>query len=98
MDLTQQTELLNAALRLAERHGYNQVRRDDLARALGLSPTRVSQLVTANTLPSAILRAAVAQRNLLVIAQGLALRHRIAVNAPYDLRRDAAVSIIGGKS
>jgi hypothetical protein len=88
-------EVLAHALKMAERYGYENIRRDELAAVSRVSAGRVSQLWTAAALRTAVMREAVARQNLRVVAQGLALRHSVAVNAPYSLRRAAADSIVG---
>jgi AcrR family transcriptional regulator len=88
-------EIMAAALRLAADVGYTHVTRDDIALAAGCSPALVSEIFgTVKNLRRAMMRAAVANHVLPVIAQGLALRDPHALRAPAELRAEAAGSII----
>lgn len=87
-------EIMAAALRIACDLGYNRVTRDDIALAAGCTPALVSELFgTMVATRRSILRAAVANHVLPVIAQGLALRDPHALRAPAELRALATGSI-----
>ena len=86
--------ILTHALRLAERHGFEAVYRDELAAKAKVSPSLISKYWTAPQLREAILLAAIEQKNLGVLAQGLARRHPVARAAPLSLRRAAARKIV----
>lgn len=92
---TRQRDIITAALRMAERHGYAAVTRDQIADAAGCSPGLVS--VHFGTMPQlrrAIMGEAIRTRALAVIAQGLAARDKRAMGAPEELRREAVVSLM----
>jgi AcrR family transcriptional regulator len=89
-------EILAAAVRLSVTTGYTRVTRNDIALAAGCSPALVSEMFgTVVCLRRDIMRAAVANHVLPVIAQGLALRDPHALRAPAELRVLAAESITG---
>jgi hypothetical protein len=88
-------EILAAAVRLACDVGYTHVTRDAIALAAGCSPALVSEMFgTMCATRRVIMRAAVANHVLPVIAQGLALRDPHALRAPAELRVLAAESLI----
>ena len=86
--------LLEAALTLAARHGYENVTRNMIAAESGCSGALVSWHWTASELHTAILTRAVDVAQLDVLAQGLALRHPVALAAPEALRRAAADTLV----
>lgn len=87
-------ELLAAGLTLAAAKGYQRVSRADLAQAVGVAEGTVSlHFGTMKQFRRSLMRAAVDQRNLAVLAQGLAMRDAVACEAPADLRDEAANSI-----
>jgi AcrR family transcriptional regulator len=89
-------DILAAALRVSVTVGYNRITRDDIALAAGCSPALVSEMFgTMTCMRRALMRAAVANAVLPVIAQGLALRDPHALRAPAELRAAAAASITG---
>jgi AcrR family transcriptional regulator len=89
-------DILAAALRVSVTVGYNRITRDDIALAAGCSPALVSEMFgTMTCMRRSLMRAAVANAVLPVIAQGLALRDPHALRAPAELRAAAAASITG---
>jgi AcrR family transcriptional regulator len=87
-------EIIAAGLLLAVAKGYQQVSRADLAQAVGVAEGTVSlHFGTMKQFRRSLMRAAVNQRNLAVLAQGLAMRDAEACKAPADLRDEAANSI-----
>jgi AcrR family transcriptional regulator len=87
-------EIIAAGLALAAAKGYQQVSRADLAEAVGVVESNVSRhFGTMKQFRRSLMRAAVNQRNLAVLAQGLAMRDAVACEAPADLRAEAANSI-----
>ena len=87
-------ELLEVALKLAVRKGFNKVDRVGVADAAKCSVALVSHhLGNANDLPDLVMAFAIEKRNLRVIAQGLSFRHPLALAAPEDLRKRAADSV-----
>lgn len=87
-------EIITAGLALAMLHGYHRVTREQLAQTTGLATGTVNSVFgTMHQFQRAVMRHAVEQRNLAVIAQGLALRDPIARRAPDDLKNAAADSL-----
>ena len=91
---TRRQQLIALALPLAEKHGFEHVTRAMIGEAAGCSASLPSQYWTAYDLRTAILEEAIRTRCLPVIAQGLAARHPVAVNASLPLRQAAARSIL----
>lgn len=89
-------DIMAAALRVATDVGYNRITRDDIALAAGCSPALISEIFgTMVCLRRAMVRAAVANHVLPVVAQALALRDPHALRAPAELRELAAASLTG---
>ena len=93
--MTQRDTLIDAGLRLAATHGYDRVSRAMLAREAGVSETLLSYYWPAAQWRDELMRAAVRDEVLTVIAQGLVERDPIALAAPLDLRVRAAEGIVG---
>jgi AcrR family transcriptional regulator len=88
-------DIMAAALRVSVTVGYNRITRDDIALAAGCSPALVSEMFgTMVCMRRALMRAAVANAVLPVIAQGLALRDPHALRAPAELRAEAARAML----
>lgn len=84
-------ELLDAALRLAEREGWSNLTRDGIARSAGVSYALVTvRLGTMEAIRRSVMRAAVRMRCVAVVAEGLALKDRQALKADPSLRELAA--------
>lgn len=84
-------ELLRCAVALAEADGYTNITREAIAREAGVSEALVSaRLGTMPAMRRAVMRAAVTEEVLAVVAQGLAARDAHAMKAPEALRRRAA--------
>lgn len=87
--------ILNAALEQAKTDGFQWITRDAVAEAAGVSPATVNTAYgTMRGLKRAVLQAAVDRNVLEVVAQGLAERHEIVMNAPEDVRRRAAAAMV----
>lgn len=83
-------QILTAAVKLAEEHGYSKITRDQIAAAAGCAPGLVSHyFATMPQLRRAIMRAAVKAVNLAVIAQGLGVGDPHAKKAPTDVKTKA---------
>lgn len=81
--------LLQAALDLAARQGWHSLTHESIATVAGVSPSLVKvRLGTIADVRRAVMRAAVKQRCVRVVAQGLAVNDRAARAADYLLRRD----------
>lgn len=84
-------ELLNVAVSVAEARGWRVMTRDCIAVAAGVSPALISaRLGTMDALRRSVMRAAVRQRVVAVVAEGLAAGDAQARKAPDDLKRLAA--------
>ena len=84
-------EIIAAGLSLAAAKGYQRVSRADLAQAVSVAEGTVSlHFGTMAQFRRSLMRAAVHQRNLAVLAQGLAARDHEALKAPASLRDAAA--------
>lgn len=82
--------LLAAALQAALAHGWGKVTREQIAAQAGVSPALVSaRLGTMDAMRRSVMRAAVRQRCLPVIAQGLVARNAHALAADAGLRQEA---------
>jgi AcrR family transcriptional regulator len=93
--MSSRATILEAAMPLAERHGYQHVSRAMIAAATGVSETLVSYYWTpADAFHSAILERAASTGNLRVLAQGLIARHPAALAAPRAIRVAAAKAIL----
>lgn len=87
--------ILNAALEQAKTDGFQWITRDAVAEAAGVSPGTVNTAYgTMRELKRAVLQAAVDRGVLEVVAQGLADRHPIALEAPEDVRRAALAAMM----
>ena len=88
-------EILAAALDTARAVGYRHVSREAIAALAGCSPGLVSSYFgTMPALRRAIMSAAIARRDLTVLAQGLAAGDSKAKAAPEELRRAAAETLV----
>ena len=88
-------EILAAALDTARMVGYRHVSREAIAATAGCSPGLVSAYFgTMPALRRAIMSAAIARRDLVVLAQGLAAGNSKAKAAPEALRRAAAETLV----
>ena len=93
------TEILQAAVRLAESHGLNEVSREQVAELAKCSTGLVNNYFgTMQLLRRAVVGEAVRVRNLVIIAQALvatdAKTKALARRAPDDLKREALDSLM----
>lgn len=94
---TRPTEILAAAIKLAHRHGYATLSREQIADAARCSPATVSHVF--GTMPQmrrAIMGEAIRLRDAKIVAQGIAIRDSRALKADATLRAAAAESIRHG--
>lgn len=83
--------ILNRATQLAQRNGYQQITREDVADAAQVSPSLISfHFHSMEHLRNEILRKAVAEENLKIVAQGLVTGHAVALKAPLRIKKAAA--------
>ena len=86
------TDILRAAVDVARVQGYDRMQRADIADAAGVSPSLVtSYFNTMNQLRRDVMRHAVKERVLEVIAQGLVARDPHAQKADPDLQHRAMI-------
>jgi AcrR family transcriptional regulator len=84
-------QLIDVALALAATDGLRQLTRERIAQTAGVSPALVSaRLGTMEQLRRSVMRAAVRQRVVPVVAEGLAVRDKHAQAADEELRALAA--------
>ncbi len=87
--------ILNVAVGMAKSAGYNKITRDKIAEGAGVSMGLVTRYFgTMSQLKTAIMRRAVKQGILEIIAQGLANGDDHAKNAPIELKTEAAAFLI----
>lgn len=84
-------QILDRALELSKQRGYLAITRDLVATSADVSPALVSHYFAGmDGLRREVMRAAVKRECLLVLAQGIANRHPVALRAPRALRAQAA--------
>jgi AcrR family transcriptional regulator len=88
---TRRELILEAAMRVAEKVGYNRVTREQIALAAGVAKATVSlRLGTMEKTRQTLMKRAVAVGHAAVVAQGLALRDKYALKASEELKKRAA--------
>lgn len=89
--MTTKLKILSAALDLSAKKGYQNISRAEVANAAGVATGLVNYYFeTMAELRKAIMRAAINQPHLQVVAQGLSTRDIIALNAPPDIKVSAS--------
>jgi len=87
--------ILNVAVDMAKTAGYNRITRDKIAEGAGVSMGLVTHYFgTMSQLRTAIMRRAVKQGILEIIAQGLANGDDHAKNAPVELKMEATALLL----
>lgn len=82
--------ILSAALSLAARNGYNRITRDAIAQAADCAPGLVSNYFgTMTALRRDIMRAAIREQELAVVAQGIVAKDPHALKASPELKQQA---------
>jgi AcrR family transcriptional regulator len=85
-----QQQILDEALRSAEVYGYTNITRQMIADHLDIAPGLVSHYCgTMDELRRTVMRHAVQQERLRVVAQGIIAKHPVAMRAPRELRARA---------
>lgn len=88
------TQILDAALKLAQAEGFGIVSRDKIAKVLECAPGTVSHhFGTMTQFRRALMRHAIEKENLAVLAQGLAAKNEHAQKAPAGLKKRALASL-----
>lgn len=91
-------DILERALTLAGRHGYLQITRKQIVDAVGVSgPVLNHHFGTMTQFRRQLMRFAIAQNCLAVVAQGLAAGDPQARKAPESLRQRAAASLLSSR-
>lgn len=92
---TQREDLIAAALAVARRDGYATMTREAIASEAGCSTGQVTTVLgTMPQLRRAVMRAAVARRDLQVIAQGIVAKDAHVRAAPLELRQRALQEVL----
>jgi AcrR family transcriptional regulator len=93
--LERKASILDAALRMSRLHGYQNVTRADISGAAGCSEALVSSYFgTMPTLRRTVVRAAIKQRDLGIIAQALVAKDPHAQKVPVELRVEALATLV----
>lgn len=88
-------QILAAAVTLAKRSGFRKLTRDGIAKAAKVSTGLVSNYFgSMDNMRDEVMRVAVRDDILPIIAQGVAERNRIALKAPADVRRRAIAGLL----
>lgn len=88
--------ILQAAMQIAERTGYLNMTRSEIARQANVSVGLVNRYyVTMARLRNAVMHEAIRREIAPIIAQGLASGCPIAMEAPHSVRVKAAIHIAG---
>ena len=90
-------QILNVAVELAELLGYDKIRRDGIAEKANVADGLVTRYFnTMNQLKRAVMRHAVTNDNVIIVAQGIAARDPQALKAPDALRQKALAHLARG--
>lgn len=88
------SQILGAAMRLAETGRWTTMTRQDIAREAGVSEGLVSwRLGSEQDIRQSVMRQAILEGNAAIVAQGLVVRDSIAAGAPARLKRKAAAYV-----
>lgn len=89
------SQLLDVAVNLAAANGWQALTREGIAKAAGVSPGLVSaRLGTMEALRRSVMRAAVRQRIVRVVAEGLVAGDKHAAKADPELKALAAAWVV----
>lgn len=87
-------QILDAAMDCAVKHGYTKFTRSDVARKIKVADGLINNYYqTMDHLRRAVMRRAIDNKVLIIIAQGLAAGDRIAAKAPLELKKQALASL-----
>lgn len=88
-------QLMDVAMELAREHGYDRVKRSDVARRANVTDSTISRYFnTMSQLHRDIMRQAIKRGDTIIVGQGLARKDKRALSAPKELRERAAASLI----
>lgn len=85
-------QILNAAVELAQRDGYLSISQNRVAQEASVSPGLVYHYFP-GTLKQAVMKEAIAEGHLSILAEGLAARDPVALRAPTSLRAAAIATL-----
>jgi AcrR family transcriptional regulator len=86
--------IIDAALRVADRAGWQSITRDAVATEASVSPALVSHLFgTVDLLRDAVMAAAAERGVLNIVAEGLSIGHPVALRAGAEVRAAAATYV-----
>lgn len=89
------SRILDAAVFVAKRDGFNKINRDQIALKAGVSTGVVSQAFgTMIKLKRTVMRHAIHSEIIEIIAVGLGVRDKTAMKAPDELKRRALESLL----
>lgn len=87
-------QILAAALKLSRRYGYRKLTRDKVAKEAKAAQGLVNLYFgNMDGLRDAVMRRAVEENDAKLVAQGIAERNRVALDAPADLRKRAVTAL-----
>jgi AcrR family transcriptional regulator len=87
--------ILEVALKLAEKEGYQNIRRNKIAELAGVCYTLINwHFKSISNLKNTVMKEAVERQILPIIAQGLLLKNPEAMNAPEDVKQKVINQII----
>jgi AcrR family transcriptional regulator len=88
-------KILDAAVKLADRHGFRKVSKEKIAKEVGCPVGSINYYWgTVFKLDHAVMKHAVSTKNVRIVARGLATRHPVALRAPFALRQQAAKILV----
>lgn len=89
------TDLLTVALQLARTEGFHALTRKRVAQAAAVSPGLVThRFLSTELMRDAVMTEAVRLSDLRVVADGIALRHAVALAAPVEMRQAALDALV----
>lgn len=87
-------QILAAAVTLAKKHGYSRITREAITQAAGVSPRLLNYYYsTMEQLKRDVMRYAIKNKVLEVIAQGLVAKDPHALKVPEDVKRLAVATL-----
>lgn len=90
------TQILSVAMQLANLHGFGNITRDMIANRAEIAAGSVSyHFKSMRKLEAAMVERAIETSNMRILGQALAKRHPLALKAPEEIRKAAALSIAG---
>ena len=87
--------ILDTAYTMAQRDGFGALTRDGVAAEAGVAMGTINHhWLRMEALRDAVMQRAVEEKNLEMIAQGIALGHDVAKSAPLKLRQAALITLL----